>query len=670
MPLLLIATAGEAQRKMVVRYNDGTPDLKVDVSNIDSVFFVVERPATDKGFNLIYSSSHNVNLVSYNGGYSTSGSSINILTSDATIFENDLLANGLDYETFNTHYSPRYTISGYMSDLDQFYIENESAFLADPENVQPSFKPVLSSPTIKAKAGSIWYDHGGINPLRVGIFKWDMLSSEVTAFTSAGIPYLTRAVCLKSDDSVNYPDIYVILKSGRISVENKEVVLDMGVSSHRINEFWFSHDYPVSGPFQMGTDEIHTSVETPEMADQYGMGAPYQTWKPLVFENYFMNVFLNNFRQGTFNEWLKFENAPSVYGQPFTAANVELAMIFDKAGNGEYFAQLSAGTPTVMVVKNMNGTDATATDKTFTTLYARLKTANDVPSSYQKVATLNGMWTGRPFNSIGLQSMKIVLATTEYAKALLNYSAPDGIMGNGVLKAKVAVVPKNKSALGKSHVQDDYNGFMAEWTDYPVTISSTDASVYEDAVRYQSGIDNDGNPIYTYYPIKLKDYQFDVRFLRPISVTTVNSKVVNINSGSSRIQLSDFMGSYTDFRGGNFGGAPFWKTASQGGLDYEEYYSPLGKNKFVVGVEGLNIGDYLSQNRNVMTNLNQASPDVFVPLYRVSSNFSMHIDTWDAGSIVIDSFGTSLSGSFKVRIPLTIDYFWGTLYETVELTIQ
>ena len=91
----------------------------------------------------------------------------------------------------------------------------------------------------------------------------------------------------------------------------------MGVTANRINEYWYTHDYSAEGPFLMGTEEIHTNVKTPEEADQSGMGdGNYLTWKPLVFQNEFKNVFLKNFQGGNFADWMTFEGAPTVIGQP------------------------------------------------------------------------------------------------------------------------------------------------------------------------------------------------------------------------------------------------------------------------------------------------------------------------------------------------------------------
>jgi hypothetical protein len=134
------------------------------------------------------------------------------------------------------------------------------------------------------------------------------------------------------------------------------------------------------------------------------------------------------------------------------------------------------------------------------------------------------------------------------------------------------------------------------------------------------------------------------------------------------IKLRDLIGQFTDYRGGYFGNAPVWGTStSQSGLDYEEYYSPSGMNRFYVSIPNLNVGDYLSQNRDVLTNLNQSSPDRWVPLSNVYS--TLYFKVTAPGEITYYNNGAQLSGSFQIKIPLAIDYYWGTLHERVIITI-
>ncbi len=675
-------------------YKDGTPEGKVIDYGYLPIRIVGEQDNPPQDFiTAQYTSNKDAAVTQYNMCYSPAGNNVNAYTSDWRQTEEDLMSHPglrtvLSRENFESIYAAQYTVSGTITDLDQYYIENEKAYFANPysesnpDGVRAKFMAVKATPLSQAKVGKIFYDFGGTNAgLGTSILKWDIDQLEIRALATATPKALsddntmTRAILLKSNNPANYPDIYVIFKSGEIKLENKEVVLNVGVTAHRINEYWYTHDYDAAGPFQMGVEEIHTNVITPEEGDQSGMNdGQFHIWKPVVFENWFMNVFLNNFRDGTFTEWLNFEGKPSVAGQPFAATNVEMAMIFADEGNGDYSGKLDAGKATTFVVKNINGTATNATDKTLTSLYARKKSDIDVPSSYQKIASLQGTWTGKPYNYTGQQSMKIALEKTEYAKALLNYVAPDGIIAKDVLKATVAVVPKNTAARGFNHlaaVKTLSNGaeVYADWTSQPVSVDKD--GNYLSAVQYRTGTDENGNAEYTYCPIKLKDYKFDVRFLRPISLDKMNSVVIeDATSSTDRaqvIKLSDLISGYTDYRGGNFGSAANWKVVPPDAIDYEEYYAPDGLNKFKVNVQGLTIGQFLSDNREVETNLNQATPDTWEQLSKVSAalNFKVtgpdELTYYNNGSTVLE---------FKVRIPVEIEYYWGTIYDKVEITVK
>jgi hypothetical protein len=706
------ATAVVINRVPLVRvsliYKDGTAEGKVIDYGYLPIRIVGEiTKPVPTGITVQYTSDKAAAVTQYNLCYSAEGTNVNAITTDWRQTEEDLMShpelpNVLSREDFEAiygndasglcAYGPQYLISGSIADLDQYYIANEAAYFANPysasnpNGVRADFQPVKATPLSQSKVGKIFYDFGGTGGgLGTSILKWDIDQLEIRNLATATPKALssddtmTRAILLKSKDSSNYPDIYVIFKSGKISLENKEVVLNVGVTAHRINEYWYAHDYDIEkGPFLMGIEEIHTNVITPEEnLDQDKMhDGVYQLWKPVTFENKFMNVFLNNFRSGTFSEWLVFEGKPTNVGQPFDKANVELAMIFDDSGNGEYSAQMSAGAATTLVVKNMNGTTTTATDQTLTNLYARLKTAQDVPSSYHKIASLVGVWSGKANDLVGMQSMKIQLENDDYAKALLNYVAPDGIIAKDVLKATVAVVPKNTNARGNNH---------GLWVGMPVTIK--DGS-YTGTVQYRRGTDEQGQPIYEYCPIKLKDYKFDVRFLRPISLDKMNPVVIEDASSSvdqaQVIKLADLISGYTDYRGGNFGSAANWKVCvndttynedgsinaitHKSGIDYQEYYAPAGKNIFNIKIQNLLPGDYLSSNKDVETNLNQATPDTWKRLSDVHSVLAFII-TGNGDELTYYNNGATVN-EFKVRIPVEIEYYWGTIYDKVEVTVK
>jgi len=615
-----------------------------------------------------YASKENVGVVRYNDCYNEGAKDVNAITTNWRETEEDLMSHPAFQETLGRaltreEFEEHYTAQVDLDDLDQYYLTNEKAWLADEKNVQPQFAAVndLNSRYRFHHIGKIAYVEGGIGTggLGTSILKWDLTVSEVRAIaavddTDGKWETVVRAILLKSDDTTLYPDLYIIFKSGNITITDKDVVANMGVSTHRIAEYWYTAG---NAPFQQGAVEIHTNVITPEENDG-AKGAPYNSWKPLTFENYLRSVFLNNFNSGNFTTWMKIEGAPSTSTQPFKAANMKIGIFFDDSGNGTYKGYLDAGAAKSFTVSN-----TTITDKTKKNLYATYG------GTTQLIASIDGNWDGTAADLSNLKKMKVKLAETDYAKALLNYVDHELIGEPNVLKATIAVVPYIQNAASGDPIYSiDNNSWI------------------KGAVKYtESGEDK-------YCKIKVTDYKFDVRFLRPISLSNLNSKVIEDATSETettqKIALNDLVSGYTDFRGSIT--APNWKPFKREKKDdegnvvkdadgkivyetvgdltpYEEYYSPLGKSKFVVHVQNLVAGQYLSENKNVETNLNQKDPKTFVALNTVASDIIFQMYTDDV--IEYRNNGSTVQ-EFQIRIPVEVEYFWGTIYDKVTVTVK
>jgi outer membrane murein-binding lipoprotein Lpp len=622
------------------------------------------NPVTKPSAHTTYTSEKDSKITRYNECYTEGGSSINVITTDWRQTEEDLMSHkvftegelgrALSREEFEQHYKAETAAPlNVLTNLQQYYLTNEAAYLADRENVTPEFAKVDdTSANYKLwSIGEIAYIQGAIGTggLGTSILTWNMTDEEVKAVCQQAWSPVVRAIKLVSDDTGTYPNLYVIFVSGKFEIDNKEVVADMDLTAHIIKEYWYTAG---NAPFQQGTVEIHTNVITPEEADQSKMGDPaFDGWKPLVFENQLRYVFEQNFGGGDFTTWMKFSGQSSSPSQPFKATNVKLGVFFDDSANGIYKGYTEAGAAKEFYVKNMNGTLTTATDKTKKHLYARLNSALDIPASYQLVATINDNgWDGTTADAAKLKQLKVSLnnddATNAYAKALLNYVDHELIGEPNVLKATVAVVPINQ---------------LASATDVPYEIKKKNDKEY-----IVSAVKNGD----TYCLLYLVNYKFDVRFLRPVSIANLDSKVIeDATSGvdvPQIIPLSELIMGYTDFRGSIT--APNWKPVPSGGtLDYEEYYAPLGTDKFIVHVQDLSAGDYLSSNANVLTNLNQSDPNTFVPLKSVSSDIIFQMKTDD--EIEYRNAGSTVQ-EFKIKIPVQVEYFWGTIYDNVTVTIK
>ena len=290
------------------------------------------------------------------------------------------------------------------------------------------------------------------------------------------------------------------------------------------------------------------------------------------------------------------------------------------------------------------------------TLTATLLNANGTETTnVQDVAKITGAWNGTTADYLNLQGVKIELQKTEYAKALLNYVDHALIGATDVLNAKVAFVPTSQSG------NDAFKLNAAGQVEY--------------AVKYT---DENGN--IKYCNLAITDYNFDVRFLRPLSLD--KSKDTEIEDATSStdnkqvIKLSELINGYKDFRdawkigttrqiGVDDAGQPIY---GEDNLDYETYYSPDGADDFNVAVQGtLNVGDFISANENVTTNLNQADPNTFVPLKDVSSIIDFKLTATDEITYVNNQATVQ---DFKVQIPVAIEYYWGTIYDKVTIHVK
>ena len=571
-----------------------------------------------------YDSDHASTLVRFNECYIEGGNTVNAIQTNWRQTEEDLMSHSelkevLTREGFISIYTPKGTN---INDLDQYYITNEAAYLANPTGVKPEFAPVVASDLTlkKVKVGTIAYESGGIGGLDTETMKWDIDGLEITALAEKGINTVTRAILLESNDVYNYPNIYVVFKSGTISVSDKTVSANMNVTAKRINEYWYKFG---NAPFEQGTDELHVNVLTPEENKE-------TPWKPSTFALTLSNVFLNNFNSGSWaTNWVTFSGAPTTLGQPFTVANTKLDILFDDSSKGSYKGYTDAGDAKTFTVSN-----TTATDKSRKKLYATLGTTT------QAIAEIRN-WDG---TNNDLKRVYVQLLETDYAKALLNYVDHEKIGESNVLKATLAVIP--------------------------TTQEGTDVLVKEDDGSIKAAIKYTDNGVTRYCKLAVEDYKFDVRFLRPLSLAIVEGKeFIDATSGTDdiqRIPLDEIVEGYTDWRGSMT--APVWKSTAAGdALDYETYYSPAGTSTFTVAIQSVGPGQYLSTNSNVETNLNQ-SADKFVALRTVSSELDFKVSS-DGKYLEYRNNAANVQ-EFIVKIPVEVSYYWGKVYEKVPITIK
>ena len=305
----------------------------------------------------------------------------------------------------------------------------------------------------------------------------------------------------------------------------------------------------------------------------------------------------------------------------------------DENNGAEYKGYLDNGAAKTFVLRNTQ--IASTGDKSKKNLYAKLKGAPETDASYQKIASID-YWDG---TNGSLRAMQISLNWGDplqgindpgrYAKALLNYKSHNKLAEEGVLKAKVAI--------------------------YAVT-TTRHANPAEDLV----------NPVVyttTKCPLELENNTFDVRFLRPIDIDDTNNPVIedaHAKDGveKQKIYLKDLVTRYKDWRDVKFKYSP----------NYEQYYAPVNEDVLEATVAGVNIDDFLSTNDAVKTTLNG---EPAVKLSDVTDQLQLILrEDYPGGDKYIEYTNNSSSvRDFDIYIPVAVEYYWGTMYDDVILTV-
>jgi hypothetical protein len=152
--------------------------------------------------------------------------------------------------------------------------------------------------------------------------------------------------------------------------------------------------------------------------------------------------------------------------------------------------------------------------------------------------------------------------------------------------------------------------------------------------------------------IPLTDNSFIVRFLRPLNVAAVGKDVIDATSSvdePQKILLDDLL-SYTD-----------WREAWKDEPSYKTFYGIKA-----VKLRGVEVGENISVNEEVVTNLNQAA-DKFVPLTNVSDNVDFVYSA--EGELTYRNLSSTVT-EFQVILPVEVEYLWGTIYQDVTVTIK
>lgn len=148
--------------------------------------------------------------------------------------------------------------------------------------------------------------------------------------------------------------------------------------------------------------------------------------------------------------------------------------------------------------------------------------------------------------------------------------------------------------------------------------------------------------------VPVDNKEFEVKFIRPISITDATAKFIDGVTTSAKLNLT-----FVDWRGYNFTGTR---------VPVTNYFTYYGVKKIALDID------------NAKTNLNNNWND---KLGELTSKIKLAFVAPTAAEIADENFGTitysnngSTVGTFQVKIPATVTYDWGELKTEVVVTIE
>ena len=148
--------------------------------------------------------------------------------------------------------------------------------------------------------------------------------------------------------------------------------------------------------------------------------------------------------------------------------------------------------------------------------------------------------------------------------------------------------------------------------------------------------------------VPVDNKEFDVKFIRPISITDATAKFIDGVTTTAKLNLT-----FVDWRGYNFVGTRVPST---------NYFTYYGVKSIALDID------------NAKTNLNNNWND---KLSELTSKIKLDFVAPTEAQIAAENFGTitysnngSTVGTFQVKIPATVTYDWGELKTEVVVTIE
>ena len=492
---------------------------------------------------------------------------------------------------------------------------------------------------VSEKIGTITYlPDEELNGVRTSVFEWKVSADEAIELFKKNKE--VQVACLLKSQNYAYPDIFVIFKSdpNNISFLKATVTGEVDFDAHKIAQYWFSLNCN-SITSDGGNREIHAQTLVPE--DFFEMTAD-------PFDTQLADVFVGNFKTAAVQPNMWIDITTMVDGKKvnnnkaYDKKNIQTDFVFETSKQVGVFKGFYK-TPNKLTSFKLFASDLDVdavnkikkvTDKEFIQNCARGKNLYayvNSPLDAQLIATIEGE---------DLETMKVALVHSEdnngYIEAMLNYKAHNEL-ADDVLKAWVSLIA---------------------WIDKPAegAIETADQSEICE--------------------IPLTNNAILVRFLRPINVDGTGKSVEDASyahgDAPQEILLDDLL-SYTDWR-------DKWKevvtdeeTGETTGLDYKTFYGIQS-----VKLQGVESGNNVSTNPDVLTTLNQTKIEdgkqvwngKWVTMSEVSDNVDFVYVEEDGVSKLIYRNLSNVVNEFKVQLPVSVEYYWGTVYQNVIVTIK
>lgn len=250
--------------------------------------------------------------------------------------------------------------------------------------------------------------------------------------------------------------------------------------------------------------------------------------------------------------------------------------------------------------------------------------------------------TGKEYK--GIDGKTYVMSVSEDGKTLNAQ-----IKGNQA-KNPVATLtsPEDPSETMIAYQHNEYAHALLNYKDHKSLANDVVKAII--GIKAQNGCAKD---------LALTNNKFDVRFLRPVNAENANKVIVDASYVEmQKIKATDLL-KFTDWRDA-------WNKKQAAGIggEYEKYYGVTG-----VSIEGIEDGQSISLNPNVLTNLGQSDPKNFVPLGDVTKNIDFVYTVADGGTLTYKNLSATVQ-EFQIKIPVTVKYLWGYITENVTITVK